>query len=445
MRGDRATWPVLFVTWALGGCTPSIADDPVPGAMQWDSAPPRTPSPTGLLVSTTTGLIDFSLADISVSGDCAAQQVMPEASCELDQYLQTLDGFPTVTPAMAPASQALDQQTLTLGDNVVALTASGAPVTDVDVRFDVGTGYGDGFLTVTPKSTWDLGASYWFAVRGYDQGVRTTTGGEVVGSPTQFLLKQERPLTCGVSDPSLLDRSCPGYDLLLGEGLAPADAASALGRLERARLAYLDAGVWDLVAAAGIPKSEVAVLWGFPVHTNSVAELSPTIVPQVIAPNQIRVDVHGPVDPATVSPFVAKQRKGSVVLMDLTDVPKPDLVNGLPQIDAQLSGGSILITGAAPFPTGDIIGLFFTDDLHDDQGNPLVASPLSVLLTLQGSLADESGHSTISGVSDSDARTLEAGRQQLAPVFDSSTLVGLTGVARNRLVYCFAFTFEPPQ
>jgi hypothetical protein len=441
VRRGPAVELALIVTWATAGaCTPAVGDEPAPEFMQWDPAPPRVPSPTGLIVNPTTGLVDFSRAGISVSQDCAAQQSLPEAACEFEQYLQTLDGFPTVTPAAAPASAQLDPTTLTLGDNVLALTASGAAITNVEVGFD-----DVDFLTVTPTASWDLGASYWFAVRGYDHGVRTMAGGEVVGSPTQFLLKQERPLDCGVSDPSQLDRSCPAYDLLLGQGLAPADAAKTLASLEQARLAYLRAGAWDLVAAAGIPKSEVAVLWGFPIHTQSVAEVSPpAIVPQITAANQIRVAVHGPVDATTVSPFVAKQQSGSVVLMDLDDVLKKDLVNGLPQVDAQLVDGSIVITGAAPFSPGHNVGVFFTNAIHDDQGRPLVPSPVSVLLTLQGSLVDADGNSTVSGVSDADAATLEPGRQKLAGLFENTSLVGLTGVDRSKLVYCFAFPFEPP-
>jgi hypothetical protein len=440
VRRGPAVELALIVAWATAGaCTPAVGDDPAPEFMQWDPAPPRVPSPTGLIVNPTTGMIDFSRAGISVSQDCAAQQSLPEAACEFDQYLQKLDGFPTVTPAAAPASAQLDPTTLTLGDNVVALTASGAPVTGVEVGFD-----DSNFLTVAPTSSWDLGATTWFAVRGYDHGVRTTTGTEVVGSPTNSLLKQESPLDCGVSDPSLLDRSCPAYDLLLSQGLAPADAATTLATLEQARLAYLQAGAWDLVAEAGIPKSEVAVLWGFPIHTQSVAELTTAIVPQISAANQIRVAVHGPVDATTVSPFVAKQPGGSVVLMDLTAVLNKDLLDGLPLVDAQWSNGSIVITGAAPFTPGDKIGLFFTSDIHDDQGRPLVPSPVSVLLTLRGSLVDGTGKSTISGVSDTDAATLEAGRQQLAVLFENTSLVNLTGIAPGRLVYCYAFTFEPP-
>lgn len=423
---------------AMAACAPDIAHDQTPAAMQWDPAPPRVPSPSGLIVNPATHLLDFSLAGIVVADDCAASTTLPQAACEFDQWLQTLNGYPTTTPATAPASAPLDPATLTLGTNVVAVTGAGTPLTNVAVGFDTGSN----LLTIAPTSTWELATTFWFAVRGYDGGVKTTSGLEVVGSPTMALLKQETPLDCGVADPSQLDRSCPAYDLLLSQNMKPADAAATVEQLEQARLAYLAAGAWDSIAAAGIPKSEVAVLWGFPTHTNSVAEISPpALVPQVTPPNQIQVAVHGPIDPATVVPFVLQKQAGTIVLMDLTAVGQSDLVDGLPPIDAQVANGNILITTQAALPAGHTIGLFFTDGLHDPSGTPLVASPVSILLTLQGPLVDGAGHSTVSGVTDAEAAMLEAGRQQLGPLLDNKAVTGLTGISRKNLVYCFAFTF----
>jgi hypothetical protein len=422
---------------AVAACTPDIKTDPVPAAMQWDPAPPRVPSPQGLIVNQTTHRIDFSLAGITVPDDCAAQTVMPQAACEFDQWLQTLDGYPTTTPATAPASALLDPATLTPGSNVAVVPATGTPFI-AQVGFDATSN----LVTVAPTpSSWDLGTTFWIAVRGYqNDAVLAADGTPVVGSPTMSLLKQGTPLDCGVSSAAQLDRSCPAYDLLLSQGDTPEVAGMTVEQLEQARKFYLISGAFDLVAAAGIPKSEVAVLWGFPTHTNSVAELSPpALVPQVVPPNQIQVAVHGPVDPATVVPFVVRQQAGTIVLMDLTAVGQSDLVNGLPPITAQLSGANIVITGQSALPAGHTIGLFFTNGLKDPGGNPLVASPVSVLLTLQGSLVDAAGHSTVSGVSDADAAMLEAGRQQLAPLFDNVALTGLTGINRGNLVYCFAF------
>ncbi|HSS37532.1 MAG TPA: hypothetical protein VLT58_02070, partial [Polyangia bacterium] len=273
MRAPATAMALAGLALAAAGCAPSIGNDPVPAAMEWDATPPRVPSPSLLLVNPATGRIDFSLAGIPVPDQCDAQAQLPQAACEFDQYLQTLNGFPTTTTAMAPASATLDPATLTLGTNVVAVaTTPAGTVTPADVA--VGFDPLGNFLTVAPQPTWELGTLYWFAVRGYENGVRTTTGAQVVGSPTMSLLKKESALDCGAMAGSLPDRTCPAYDLLLSQGLAPLDAAATLSQLEQARLTYLATGAWDAVAAAGIPKAEVAVLWGFPTHTNLVVEVN---------------------------------------------------------------------------------------------------------------------------------------------------------------------------
>jgi hypothetical protein len=187
------------------------------------------------------------------------------------------------------------------------------------------------------------------------------------------------------------------------------------------------------------------VLWGFPIHTNSVPVLVPgtAAVPRVPAANQILVGVQGPVDPATVSAFVVAQQNGPVVVMDLTAAAAGDLGAGFPPVAAQFvtAGGlgAVAIQAAAPFPAGHLIGLFFTNSIKSPDGAPLVASPVSILLTLTAPLVDGSGHSTVSGFSDTDAAALEAGRQGLAQVLDNPVFGGLTGVTRANIVYAYAF------
>jgi hypothetical protein len=83
-----------------------------------------------------------------------------------------------------------------------------------------------------------------------------------------------------------------------------------------------------------------------------------------------------------------------------------------------------------------------TNGLHDPSGVSLVPAPISVLLSLAYPVADANGKSLISSVADSDAVVLEAGRAELAALFDSATFGPLTGLSRDNIVYCFAFTFE---
>jgi hypothetical protein len=392
-------------------------------------------------VNPQTGLIDFSQAGISIPADCSTQTALTEAQCQFDQWLQTLNGFPSLTTASAPASAALDPATLTLGTNVVVWSAmAGAPVTTgLAVRFDTTSTS----LTVTPPGPWTLGDFTWMGVRGYANGVRDAAGGEVVGSPTMALLKQDMSLTCDAPDPTQIDPHCPGFEVVAQGAPSPAAAAMQLGQLEAIRQAYIAGHGFDVMAASGLPKDEIAVLWGFPIHTNSVPLLLPgtAAVPRVPANNQIVVGVQGPVDPATVAAFVVRVQNGPVVVMDLTAAAAGDLNAGFPPVAAVYlaNPGAIAIQFSSPFPAGHQIGLFFTNAIQSPDHAPLVASPVSVLLRLTAPLVDSGGHSTVSGLADGDAAALEVGRQALAPLFDNPIFTPLTGITRANLVYCYAF------
>ncbi|HMF42722.1 MAG TPA: hypothetical protein VKQ32_18755, partial [Polyangia bacterium] len=369
----RAPLPAATTAAALAAafavaCTPDVGSNPTPTSMQFDltASPPRAPQPTALIVNQQTGKIDFSLAGISIPDDCTTQQALTQAQCQFDQWLQTLNGFPTVTAASAPASAALDPATLTLGagQNVAVVAAKGnavATAADVAVAFDDPSTS----VTVTPLQPWTLGEFYWMGVRGYANGVRDAAGGEVVGSPTMALIKQDDSLTCGATDPTQIDPHCPGFEVVAQAATTPDEVMAAtaqLFQLEGIRMAYLAGHGFDIMDAVGTPKTELAVLWGFPIHTNSVPLLIPptAAVPHVPAANQIVVGVQGPVDPTTVSAFVVKQQNGPVVVMDLTAAAAGDLNAGFPPVGAAYlpTPGAIAIQAAAPFPAGHQIGLF---------------------------------------------------------------------------------------
>jgi hypothetical protein len=433
-----------FALALAAACTPDIGHDAVPEAMEFDTQalPPRVPQPTGLVVNPLTGHIDFALAGTPLPEDCSTPGPLSPAECGFNHYLESLDGFPTVTPAAAPATAGLAPNTLTFGQNVVVLaTREPSRVPDVVLGFDPAGRQ----LVVLPQPSWSIGELYWIAVRGYASGVRANSGAEVIGSPTMALLKQDEPLPCGARTPAELDPECPALRLL-AQNQPESAAVKSLFTLEAIRSAYNAAGVWQRMAAAGLPKEEIAVLWGFPIHSSSVAEIDPAtgLLPRVVSENEIRIGVQGPVDPATVSAFVVREQPGSVVLMDLSAAASGDLVSGFPRIQAHYDGGEIVITSNAAFSAGHQYGIFMTRALRDPTGASLVPAPISVLLTSRAPLTDDAGKSAISTVADTDAATLEAGRQQLATLFDNPVFAPLTGIAREDLVYCFAFGFEAP-
>ena len=89
------------------GCTPDVGADPTPTAMEFDlvHAAARAAADR-LIVNPQTGRIDFSLAGTPLPDDCATQHGAAGSGVPVRQWLQTLNGFPTVTPASAPATRA---------------------------------------------------------------------------------------------------------------------------------------------------------------------------------------------------------------------------------------------------------------------------------------------------------------------------------------------------
>ena len=127
--------------------------------------------------------------------------------------------------------------------------------------------------------------------------------------------------------------------------------------------------------------------------------------------------------------------------MDLAAAAAGDLNAGFPPVQAVyvMNLQAIAIQFQTPFPAGHPIGVFLTHDIQSPDHAPLVASPVSILLTLTAPLVDTAGHSTVSGVADADAAALEAGRQMLAPLLDDPIFTPLTCVSRANLVYAYAF------
>jgi hypothetical protein len=435
-----------------GGCTPDVPTDPLPEVLEFDpsASPPRASEPTFLLRNPVTGKIDLGLAGIDVAADCATVPPLSRAQCEFDQYLESLDGFPTVAGARTPASAVIDLATATVPANVAVIEASRMqPVTDVLVGFDATGGY----LQIAPKTPWPVGGFIWMGVRGYDNGVHAA-GKPVVASVPYNLLKRDESLTCGAATADAIDESCPYFQLVVGRAsderaqiAAKSTAKRSLADLEKIRQAMVALGGWPLLATVGgIPKSEAAVLWGFPIHSASVVDLNPAmgLEPKIVGPNEIRLAVNGTVDPATVSAFRLAVAPGTVVFMNLSALAEMDLVAGLPKVTATYEAGAIVIHTELPLDRSNTYGVAIRRGVKNTQGTPLVPPPVSVLLMARGTLLDAEMKSTVSSVSDADAKQLEVGRQQLATLLDNDLFVPLTAIAREDLAYLFAFSANTP-
>ncbi len=442
--------PVLVAVSFLVACTPDIGTDPTPAVMEFDPAgsPPRVSEPSFAVIDRATGRIDLGLAGVDVPDDCASQTAMPRAQCELNQYLESLDGFPTVTPGRAPVSAAVDLATAMVPGNVAVVEATSQQrIDDLGVGFDA-TGR---YLQVAASRSWPVGGFVWMGVRGYTGGIRA--GGQpVVASVVYNLLKREREgdgpeavLTCGAASPQAIDATC-AYLGLLSQQMSVEAARASLVRLEGLRQAMLTLRAWELMETiGGIPKAEVAMLWGFPVQKGPVIELNPRagLQPQVAAADEMRLPVNGAIDPATVRAFRIGN-PGTVYFVNLTALAAGDLPGGFPAVTASASAGSIVIKGASAFERGKIYGIIVTRGVKADGGKALVPPPISVLLMARGSLMGGDGRSTVSSVSDQDAIQLEVGRVQLAALLDNATFVGVTGLRREDIAYLFAFPLVTP-
>jgi hypothetical protein len=398
------------------------------------ASPPRVPEPTHVIINPRTRRLDFSLAGITVPPDCAAQTVMPQAQCEFYQYLQTLDGYPTVTPARAPVTAALDPATLTAQNVVVIDVAGRQVVTDVTVTFDAVNRY----LVIVPAAGWSLGHLYVVGVRGYPSGVKATDGREVVASVPYFLLKQDTSISCGATTPETVVDSCPAFQLL-ANSMTPTAARGSVVQLEMLRASYAAFMTVDLLGTPGrIPRSELAIYWAFPAHSSPVAEIDPATgkLPQQPENNVLRVAVKGALDPTTLKATSAGM-PGSVTLLDLTAAAASNLVAGLPPFDVSYDAGAVVLTTRQPLVSGHQYGVFLSNAITSTDGKPLVPPPVSVLLAARGPLIDAAGKSQVSAVSNGDAAVLEAGRAGLAPLFDNVIIQALTGLDRARLAYVF--------
>jgi hypothetical protein len=469
-------------------CAPDLPnEEPTPFVeLQFDpsATPAKSFEPTSLIINASTQLLDFGEAGIDVPGvpedasepvdptACQGQTKIPVAQCEFYQYLERLDGFPTLTPALTPVSAPLKLSTVKVPQNLFVYNISNdQTVTDVNVAFDTATSS----LVFDPKQGWDVGGVYVVGIRGYTKGVKSEKEAEGVASIIYALLKQDRSLTCGATSANGIYPTCdfyslfstdPGFSKLSPKKMREAIAETLL-QLEQLRQLYrgkvpgMPINVWDILAdKADMPKDEVAIAWTFPIHTASVVELDPTrgLAPRVVSSSEIRLAVKGSIDAATLKPFSLSNSdgmSGTVFLLNVEKLNENKLDQALPPFSAAFEGGDIVLTGADPnnpFIEGATYAILITTEVTNADGKPLVASPVTVLLRSRGELVDGAGTSQVSGVSDTDAQQLEQGRMQFKELLDDPTIKVATlsanrpkGLTREMLVYLYGFPLTTAQ
>ncbi len=474
--------PALLLL-GLSACEPEIANDPVPETMEFDSDRGRIPTPNIIAVNPVTNRIDLSLLGIAVPEDCLAQSELHVAECEFYQYLERLDGFPTMSGLSAPASRPLELASLTTAgqetDNLVVLnTGRMRKVTDLDVTLAE-----DGYVSISNPSGWEVDRLYVVAVRGYDNGVVTQDGTRVVASVIYNLLKREESLLSCHPDPHdptelddpVVDPNCMYHELLMEMYAGGYDDAAALEQavfdmlvsLETLRQGFLGASelenVWSILELAGfMPKDEVAITWAFPTHRASVAELNPEtgLVPEVTGHTGVRIPVKGSIDPTTLiassgyaEPYLAG---ATAIVMDLTVLQTcqspAECFTGFPSFDAtHLDGAIDMSFDASPLQDGHqyAVVLVTSEDparpgLQNGDGLPMVPSPVTVAVRARGPVLVD-GHSVISSFDDDQAASLEDARLQLAELLDpAGFLMGAGVLTRENIAYVYVMDHGPP-
>ena len=445
MRHHILSAALLAAPLALG-CTPDIDTDPVPEVMTFEPTgmPPRVPEPSFLAINPATGKVDLGLAGIDVPESCAGVALGVRAQCEFNQYLESLDGFPSTAAARAPVSAAVDPASLTAANVAVVhgpLSAADAavPARAADVAVSASS---DGrWIQLAPSKPWPVNRSVWIGVRGYEGGIRAG-GKPVVASTTYNLLRREESLTCApATTPDMetlpsaeaIPAGC-GYLAVLTRQMSELSARANLATLESLRRRLRPGWGW-MEQAGGIPRKEAAMLSMFPIHKAPVIDT----LPRATGADEIRMTVNGALDPATVKGFRLAEQPGSVVLMNLGALAMGDLVAGFPAATITYVGGEIVIKGAAPFTLGSIYGVVVTKAAKDTAGRSMIPPPLSVLLMARGPVVDAAGNPTVSAlVGDSRAPTIEVGRQQLSALLDNPTIFELSGVSREQIAFLIA-------
>ncbi len=438
----------LACSAAMAGCVNIELDPEVDYIiMEFDTETARIPEPNAIMINQETGLIDFSAFGLVLPEDCvdAGSLGISRAQCEFYQFLEGLDGFPTLTPAKTPASGVLEMDTVSIPSSIFILEDTPRPVgaSEVVVEFDTD----DNYLSISPIKGWNVGKQYIIAARGYDEGIKGAAGERVISSQVYFLLKQEESLMCGAEIPSEIPDDCKYLQLLLSSG-EEAEVREQLAALERMRLGYVERDVWDILNLFGnMSKENVAIVWGFPIHTASVAELNPGLgmIPEIESSNRIVIPVKGSVDNATVRGFhPVANVNGGVYLIDLTELMAENELAAFPIMNAFYddSAGGIAIETDAPLTGGHMYLTILSTRLRNADGKPFAASPVSVFLRSRGELVDGEGNSLVSELADDEAVMLEEGRSLLQELLDNEDFQDATRLTqRESIVYIFPFTF----
>ncbi len=474
---------------AFFSCTPSLDNNPPPDVVtaRFDPSIQDVPTPTDLVRDPASGRLH-----IPDGGN------LSPAELELIGYLNTLDGYPPDTPAYANFDSNLQPNSVTRGSvQVVDITTptAPAPVATTPQYADVGNPP-KGQIRVIPATGWTTGHRYMVALIAGTNGLMGAGGRQVVGSAVWALVSSQTPL---VSCPNnnFADPGCRATtDLIPSRETDPArriaDQAATAIQLERIRLGY--APLINALAAQGVNRSDIVLLWTFTILSRPVMTFDPAN--QVIPfPNNLaalplpdgglRVNLpipdggstlqaqligglntldgfsttapivsensdplpalsQGLLDPATITDGgtgVLSLNPGGIqpqIRPCLTDIPNANcLASNLPDGGMPNNPEQLQLIPTVPLIERTNYIAYFTDNLKDRDGGTVAATSAWALLRNRNALVDASGNSTISTVPTALAQQLEPARQSMKQALDA--LEQGSGITREHLVLATVF------
>jgi hypothetical protein len=481
----KKLFPILVL---LGACTPDITQDPAPPetiVVEFDpaAAVPVVPLPNDLALRT--GLIVVPPSPT----DSPAQKEFNE------QYLGKLNGFPyestasvTVSGDLAPES--VNAKTVIAFD--VTNPAAPAPVVIAPV-------YANKKITIPPPAgNWLRAHKYAIATIGGANGLRGAQGQNVTGSQTWALVSSRNSL---VTCTDLKSPDCePAVDIIPSTETDPEaklkDETSKALQLEQLRLGYK-----PILDALAIPRSDVPIVWTFTIvdagemtfdpankvipFPNDLVRTGPkgtvqlphpktgmpltaadcnttdtsillvcglntldgfsTLAP-LISENSDKAGAldQGLIDAKTLTPAsvgIVKLKSDAPAAIQTTPKWTPCLncqssanAAGVPQTTPQQLQWKL----DAPLDEKTTYFSYVSSAVKDSAGKPVIANPVFALVRSSAPLLAD-GKSTVSLISDDQAKQLEPLRAAFAPAFDG---LAKGGVQRADVALAFPFTTQ---
>lgn len=360
MRWKLTTSAALLV--ALGACAPDIPETPPPQVVvaRFDPAatPAVVPSPNDLALDPATGRPAVPLPPNATPADE-----------EFVAFLGSLNGFPASSTATATFAGAVDPASATPAAVRVIDLTDGTPVTPT---LGLSTAEPDRPMTLSitgPGGGWTSGHRYLVAVLGGEGGLRGASGEEVVASPIWSFVRSANSLvTCA----DLTAADCRSVTSLID------DNASAV-RLEQLRRSY--APLFESLAAQGIPREQVVLLWTFTIASGPSAVFDPaSSPPRIPTPTDLAIDpatglVNAPVDPTATA---AEQEFVRDYLNTLdgfpTTVTASASVVGAPLDPASVSPATVVVQDVTDLQAGGT-GAVAVTTTYDLSTNRFTISP----------------------------------------------------------------------